>query len=377
MGNAHPQRRAAMAFLEGSFSCQRFVADKRPFHEYDVEALRQSGPRDGFAPDQDGNDVCWVGGDHELDGEFSCGKNLRGPYLQWAFRVTKFAPPAGRVRAVYKTELKALMAEAGAEVPTADMKREAREAAQARIEEEGKDGRYLKRTVVPVVWDGEAGEVWYGAASHAHHGLFLNLFADTFGVDLVAKTAGVGVPVRDLGRLEPAFTAEPPAWCPDGYDWVGNEFALWCLWRQGTAETVEEVELDSVCPVVGKLTLACPDGVHGTDTFACEVPIRLPEVMRALQAGRLPRSLGLTFGQDVGAAVLDPERWVVTGVKVPELDGVRPGAERELARLDQCRAVFRSVDDLFARFLDTRLGDGWGDVREKINQWAGRVPAGV
>lgn len=355
-----------MSFMEGTFSAQRFRAERRVFAEYDVEALDENGPAADFSPDQGGAEACWVGGDHELDGEFDCGKQLRGPYMQWAFRVTKFAPPAGRVKAVYKTELKAVMAENDAEVPTAEMKREARELAQARIEDEGRDGRYLKRAVVPVVWDGETGEVWYGAASHAHAERFSALFADTFGIVLTPVTAGEMAGYD----LDPAFTDELPAWCPDGLDWVGNEFALWLLW-----ESFHSAE-NGPCPM-HSLKLCCPHGANGSDAFAHDMPIVLPEVKRALQAGKLPRSVGLEYAGDDASytLTLDPERWVVSGVKVPELEGVRPGRERELARLDQCRQVFRSADDLYRRFLDIRLSDGWADVRDQILVWTGRAVA--
>lgn len=369
-----------MSFFQGAFSAQRYTTPTLAFDDRHIDSLRRHSihrTRDG----EDGVQVGWAGGDHELDGEFSCAKNLRGEYLCWAFRVTKFAPPAGRVKAVYLTELKGVMDAHGAEHPTREMKQEAKEAAQAKIEEEGKDGRYHKHTLVPVVWDGKTGQVWYGAASHAHAGRFAALFVQTFGVELRPVTAGsfvTGVTTGDDQEgLVPAFTSEPPVWAPDGHDWLGNEFALWCLWGQATTDSVETAELGDVVPVVNRLTLACPDGVRGTDTFTHDVPVRLPEVLRALQDGKLPRSLGLLMNADEGALTLDPELWVVSGCKMPDLEGVRPGTERDVARLDQCRAVLRHLDRLFNQFLELRLGDGWAGVADAINNWTGRVPAGV
>lgn len=366
----HNHKEMPVSFLQGAFSAQRYTTPKRAFAEEDVGRLATRSiyrTREG----EDGVQVGWCGGEHELDGVFECAKNLRGEYLMWAFRVTKFAPPAGRVKAVYLTELKAVVESHGVEVPTREMKREAREAAQAKIEAEGRDGRYHKHTMVPVVWDGKTGQVWYGAASHANAGQFAALFAKTFGVELQAVTAGMISVEHSEVDAEPSFTDEPPVWCPDGYDWLGNEFALWCLWRHHA--TMGDVPVPS-----GRLTLSCPDGVHGTDTFAHEFPGKLPEVRKALQEGKCPRSFGLTLLEpDTIPLTLDPELWVVSGCKVPDLDGVRPGAERELARLDQCRAVFRQLDSLYGEFLDLRLGDGWEGVAEKINNWTGRVPMGV
>jgi hypothetical protein len=334
----------------------------------------------------DGVHIGWGGGDHKYDAAISCEKNLRGEFLHWAFRVTKFAPPADEVKAQFMIELKGLMDAAGVQQPTAKMKREARESAQAVIEEKGKDGRWDKHTLVPVVWDGATGQVWFGTASHTHVGRFMALFAQTFGVELAPITAGSLNP--ESGNTEAAFGY--PVWCgEDDENWLGNEFALWCLWRQATVDTVEEA--NEVPVVVGRLTMACPDGLYGTDTFACEVPVTLPEFGTAIKEGRLPRSFGLQLTADT-TLTLDPELWVASGAKVPELDGVDygkgsaapkdrnedvpPGPQKDVQRLEQCREVFKSLDAVYDQFLAVRLGDGWAEVVDQINNWTGRVPAG-
>lgn len=369
-----------MSFLKGSFSAQRFAAtdSEDAFGERHIASLAAFSINRTQAGD-DGVQVGWSGGDHKYDGELSCEKNLRGEFLQWSFRVTKFAPPADEVRAVYLTELKGIMDAAGVQVPTAKMKREARESAQSLIEEKGKDGRYDRHTLVPVVWDGEKGQVWYGSASHGNVGPFIALFEQTFGVPLTPITAGSLLAATDPAGEDqgpdPAF-GDPPAWCPDGFDWLGNEFALWCLWRQATVDTVKEAALESVPVVVNRLTMACPNGLYGSDTFTCDVPIRLPEFMTAARDGRLPRAFGLSLEPDT-PLTLDPELWVVSGCKVPDPEEMPPGIEGEVQRLEQCRDVFLQLDKLFEQFLDIRLGDGWTGVVSEINNWTGRVPVEV
>ncbi len=368
-----------MSFLKGSFSAQRFTAadPEDAFGERHIASLAAFSINRTQAGD-DGVQVGWSGGDHKYDGELSCEKNLRGEFLQWAFRVTKFAPPADEVRAVYLTELKGIMDAAGVQVPTAKMKREARESAQSIIEEKGKDGRYDKHTLVPVVWDGEKGQVWYGSASHGNVGPFIALFEQTFGVPLTPITSGwfLSSQLSEYGDdPEPNPSFAEPAWCPDGFDWLGNEFALNLIYDTATGT-------DSLfgCMVTNKLILADPNGASGSDMFTVETPAILPEVHKAIQTGKLPRQIGIHLKvnpQEWVPLTIDPELWVVSGCKVPDPEEMPPGIEGEVQRLEQCRDVFLQLDKLFEQFLDIRLGDGWAVVVSEINNWTGRVPAEV
>lgn len=365
-----------MSFLQGSFSAQRFATGWNGTFGDNYTTRLLAHNFNLAVAGEDGVLAGWGGGDHKYDADITPEKNLRGDFLHWAFRVTKFAPPADEVRAQFMIELKGLADAAGVQVPTAKMKREAREAAQSVIEEKGKDGRWDKHTLTPVVWDGKTGQVWLGTASHSNAGRFMDLFRLTFGVDVLPITAGAMGVLPHLTPNdpvpEPAFGE--PAWCPDGFDWMGNEFALWCLWRQATVDTVEES--NGLLVVTDRLTMACPDGLHGTDTFTCDLPIRLPEFQTAVREGRLPRQMGCLIVADEKFS-LDPEAWVVSGAKVPELEDVPPGVERDTQRLEQCRDLFARLDDVYGQFLDTRLGDGWAEVAGQINQWTGRVPAEV
>jgi hypothetical protein len=361
-----------VSFLTGSFSSQRFAAPARTFGEEDVAALAALSVHHTRTSDADGVGAGWCGGLHEADGELTCEKNLRGEFLHWSFRVSKVAYPAARLKALYHDILKGMMDASTLEHPTAKMRQTAREEAQGQIEEEGNDGRYVKHTVIPVVWDGKTGQVWYGATSHSNVGLFADLFTTTFGVEVQDVTAGTFAGRDDF---DPAFCEEVPAWIPDAEsdDWLGNEFGLWVLWRADAGEGLNWLP-------VKRLTLACPYGMHGSDTFTHEFPVQLPEVRRALEEGKLPRDLGLcrTDGDDPSSLTLQPERWAVSGVRLPEEEELPDGRQRDVARLEQCRALFAGLDELVREFVEVRAGDGWGEVAGRITAWTGRaVPAGV
>ena len=91
---------------------------------------------------------------------------------------------------------------------------------------------------------------------------------------------------------------EEIAWTPDetNRDFLGNEFLLW-LWYQCDRDSATFKLLDGSEATVflaRTLTLECPRGMTGHETITFEGPTRLPEAMRAIQGGKLPRKCGLT-----------------------------------------------------------------------------------
>ena len=50
-------------------------------------------------------------------------------------------------------------------MPSARQKREARDTARQRLEDEAKDGRFLRRKAVPVLWDALSNELLVGSTS--------------------------------------------------------------------------------------------------------------------------------------------------------------------------------------------------------------------
>ena len=67
--------------------------------------------------------------------------------------------PGDLLRAYYQVELKALTATNPSGHPSAKQKKQAREYARDRVETEAKDGRYLRRKAIPVLWDAPSNEL--------------------------------------------------------------------------------------------------------------------------------------------------------------------------------------------------------------------------
>lgn len=355
-----------MPFVHGNVTAQRLMADKRTFGEDHIAGLMKFDFGRHQPATADGVTFGWCAGDHELDASFSCEKNLRGEFLSFALRVSQDKLPASRLKALYHQALAGLVEDG--KRPSAKQKREAKESARDQVEQEAKDGRYRKHKVIPVVWDGETGEVWFGATGAAHLDRFCQLFHETFSIQPTVTSAG------DLGwetGLVPAFTDDVPAWIADeeNQDWLGNEFALWLLWKSGIGQ--DEIGGVTVMPAK-TLVLGCPVAQTGLDVFTHEAPVRLPEVVRALQAGKLPRKLGLEVatGGEVFGFVLQVEGWTVSGGKVPEDEDATDAAVREANRLRAIRRMFKALDSLFSTFLAIRQDEyKWAEDRDGIVAW--------
>ena len=83
------------------------------------------------------------------------------------------------------------------------------------------------------------------------------------------------------------------AWVPDetNRDFLGNEFLLW-LWfyLENVSDAVPLSDGSEVTLMVSRsLVLECPRGQTGKETISSDGPTRLPEALRAVQSGKLPR----------------------------------------------------------------------------------------
>src|SRR5206468_4274259 len=90
---------------------------------------------------------------------FDLAKNVVNDTLHFALRIDAQKVPADLLRAYAQVELEALAAANPSGRPSARQKREAREAARARLETEAADGRYLRRKAYPVLWDAQSNEL--------------------------------------------------------------------------------------------------------------------------------------------------------------------------------------------------------------------------
>src|SRR5436190_9326818 len=182
-----------MGFFSGRASFLRFKVNGPAPRLIDDEHLdrlkdRQAG-RQRIAS-ADGVETGWTAGDHVLDTDFGLAKNVINDTLHFELRVDTDRVPGDLLRAYYAVELKALSKDNPSGLPSARQKREAKEIARDRLEEEAKDGRYRKRKCLPVLWDRLSNEVLFGATSIAQIDRLCGLFEQTFGHELECVTAG-------------------------------------------------------------------------------------------------------------------------------------------------------------------------------------------
>lgn len=119
------------------------------------------------------------------------------------------------------------------------------------------------------------------------------------------------------------------------------------------------------------LRLDCPRGVAGCDGFKTEGPTRLPEALRAIRAGKLPRLAGLTAvrADRQFEFKLHAEAWAVASAKLPPADDDAAGRAVVEHRLNAVRDLRKLTDDLFAAFLAVRAGGRWGDTLARMQRW--------
>lgn len=338
----------------------------------------------------DGVEAGWTAGDHILDTDFGLEKNIVNDGLFFDMTIKTDAIPNDLLRAYYAVELKALTKNNPSGFPSAKQKREAKETARARLEEEAKDGRFIRKKSIPVMWDRRPNEVLFGATSVSQVDRFCSLFSQTFDAELHCVTAGVKAAeqAESIGGLRAIDDAAPSqfipgtstsdiAWIsdPTNRDFLGNEFLLW-LWYVTDNET-DTLELSDgselVLMMARSISLECPRGQTGHETISHTGPTRLPEARRAIRSGKLPRKAGLTmvrhdqqFEVSIGA-----ELFAVSSGKLPQCPDDVTGAREKLeARVTHIRDLDEALSLLFRCFLERRLSTSrWREDLDNIQSW--------
>lgn len=338
----------------------------------------------------DGVEAGWSAGDHILDTEFDLAKNIINDQLFFCLRTDTVKLPSDLLRAYYAIDLAALAKNNPSGHPSARQKREARESARERLEHEAKDGRYTRRKTIEVVWDLKSNELLFGTTSVSLLDRLMVLFKQTFGHGLEAVTAGRrayalaelhnrtrNVDDASPSPFVPGVTPTDVAWIPDeaSRDFIGNEFLLW-LWYQCDDESATFKVLDGSEVTVfmaRTLTLECPRGMTGYETITHEGPTRLPEALRAIQGGKLPRKCGLTVVRhDVQYEfTLHAESLAVGGAKIPPPEEDDDRARLE-ARAQQVRDLVETLDLVFDAFGQVRFSADWPKQLSKIQRWLSR-----
>ncbi|MFO0944489.1 MAG: hypothetical protein U1D30_00870 [Planctomycetota bacterium] len=380
-----------MGFLTGRVTYERFKVGGRDFSTFDEKHLETAerfaiGKVGGIAAD--GIEVGFTAGDHILDVHFDFEKNVINDALHLAMRVDTNKVPGDLFKAYMQMELAALAANNPSGHPTKSQKQEAREAAEARCEEEAKTGKFKKMKAFPLLWDARQGIVYFGGSNLTAIERFLSLFKESFGRTLTRITAGTlahdgaaeSGHARALEDLTPAVFAGPKrkisvAWVADEFgsrDFLGNEFLLWLWWVLETQSEGIKLADESVvtCMLNKTLSLECPLNETGKETISSEAPTRLPEAKRAILGGKLPRKTGITMvrHEEQYELTLSAESLAVGGAALPKLDS-EPGRPMLEDRMDQIRHLSETVDLLFDAFCRRRLSSHWGQDQSGIRHW--------
>jgi hypothetical protein len=379
-----------MGFFSGRVTCTRFrVVGHAPgmFGQDHLDRLAALAIGKQRTLSGDGVEIGWCAGDHILDTTFTLEKNIINEALHCALRVDQQKLPGDLLRAYTQVELTALAADNPSGRPSAGQRREARQNARDRLEDEARDGRFLKRKVYPVLWDARSNELLVGTTSPNTIDRLHTLFELTFGQKFEPLTAGrlaftlsevrqltAGVDDATPSAFVPGISSEEIAWVLDegSRDFLGNEFLLW-LWFMLDAET-DTLRLsdgsEAALMLARSLTLECPRGQTGKETITSDGPTALPEARRAIQAGKLPRRVGLTIVRhdQQYELTLQAETLAVSGARLPA-----PEADDERARLEErmtkLRHLLETLDVLFDTFMQGRAGDVWTKELNRMQKW--------
>jgi hypothetical protein len=379
-----------MAFFTGRLSYLRFkVSGAAPgmFGTEHLERLEKNRIGIQRVAAADGIEAGWSGGEHILDTKFDQAKNVVNDTLQFALRIDANKIPSDLMRAYAAIELQALAASTPTGRPANRQRREAKDAARQRIEEEAKDGRFLRRKAYPVLWDAISNELLVGTTSLSIIDRLHQLFEQTFGQKFEMLTSGVlsyrlaegrnqarGVEDATPSAFLPGLSASNVSWIMDDMskDFLGNEFLLWLWWYLENEDDTLKLSDGSEATVMMSSTLAleCPRGQTGRESITHEGPTRLPEARRAVQSGKLPRKAGLTVVRHDAQydLTLAAENLAVSGAKIPA-----PESSEERARLEervtQIRHLIETIDLLIDAFGVKRASDNWGKELARMQKW--------
>ena len=206
-----------MGFLTGRVGYVRFRVDGASpgsFGPEHLEKLSSTPSARQREERKDGTEAGWIAGDDILDLGFDLAKNVVDDCLLFSLRLDVRKLPADLLRAYAREELQALAADNPSGRPSARQKKEAREAAQQRLEAEAKDGRFTRRKAYPLLWDGRSNHLLIGTTSAGVLDHALRLFQETFGCPLEQADAGRRALLGRAGRCGPPPLGVRALGCP-------------------------------------------------------------------------------------------------------------------------------------------------------------------
>ena len=285
-------------------------------------------------------------------------------------------------------------------------KKDARDDAMRRIEEEIAEGRYRRPKHTPVWWDFSKSTLYAAISSDAEVAALRHLMGDSLGINIEPRSAGrVALDLLaargrtndyDDLRAQPLSSAPPEidlvqedgqrksADRPD-FPWTGNEpqdflgnlFLFWLWWHCETREGLVETADGEIAIVIDKtLDLECAWGLSGRTSLRGDAPTRRAETARAVQLGKWPRKLGLTVSAHdrVWECTLQGDRMEVSGLKLPKPED-KPQSLRVAVeeRLDSFATFDAALMSMYSAFIDLRCSRAWDSCRADMRNWVSEL----
>lgn len=380
-----------MGFMSGRMTFERFQVQGTSPTQFDLEhlqllekfAIGQIESASAEAPV-----AGFLAGKHLFDLKFELEKNVIVDALHASIRVDVAKVPGPLKKAWLEMELATLAAESPTGRVTRAQKQQAKEAVQARCEQEIRDGSFKRMQQFPFLWNASEEIVYFGSTSPAAQEHLRGLFESAFELEITRLTSGTLAEqiatenewMHGFEKVTPsAFSPTEPAghvaWLneqPDSVDYLGNEFLMWTWWWLETQS--EEIELLDESRVTGMLnrtlSLECPRGESGRETITAESPTGLPEALQAVRSGKLPRKMGMTLvrnGEQYDF-VIQAESLSLSGAAICSDSNERGHAAME-ERVAAIRRMSETVELLYTAFLQRRLGKQWGAEVIQIQDW--------
>ncbi|TWT51283.1 hypothetical protein Pla22_40600 [Rubripirellula amarantea] len=381
-----------MPFLRGNLGFERFSVagfDSQIFTDEHIEIFRGNAAGRNESSSTENVHVGFLGGDHLFDQEFDLHKNVINDATHFSVRIDTNQIPAAIRTAWLQMELAGYAKDSPSGVATKSQRKEAKEAVEQRCEVEAASGKFRRMQQFPMLWDFANGQLYFGGSVGTASAFGIDLFERTFEVEL--RRVGAGLIAQEwaienecFGELDDLVPARFVAthehhslpWANEHTqlpDFLGNEFLLWLWWMtENDHDTITLADDSDVAVILTKtLALECPGGESGKETISAEFPTQLPEAMRALQSGKLPRKTGMQIVSDGRTfdLVLQAETFAISAAKI-HLDEEEEFSDDD--RIDAIRLLSDTVDMMYHAFLARRINKDWDKEIKQIEKWLKR-----
>jgi len=351
------------------------------------DALLESLKSSALVDEGEGAGAGWTAGEHLFDADFSPHRNLFGPEVLAAVRLDSDRVPLEVKRAYL---LSAMAEEMAAADTDRTSRKRARDTAMRRCDAEVAEGRWRRRTLVPVLAAFDRKAALVPARGDAVTTAVRTLLEESMACSVTALSSGsLAVRLADgLGLASAASDAEPqtlgagqggdeegarpaPPWCDESHpmDFLGNAFLLWAWWKSERDAPADE---HGTVILRKAIELACPWDSTGSVVVRSDDPAARMEVRTAMRCGKWPRRAGLILAREGEAweFTLHADRWEVSGLRLARPE-TPPASRRDAieGRLEAIRAFDTALIDLYAGFLRERLGGSWTSARNALGRW--------